>query len=153
MSKNAKTGADVASAPKKGNKKVVAAVPVVKVPEVAAPVATTEPATTAAPVEEKRKPGRPKSKVVVEKTPGKRGRPVESDSVRQQRLAELEAKKAAGLLKRGRPKMDQAELEKRRAIRKAEKLAALKTLETSNKEIADAANTAIAAIGGAGAAE
>jgi hypothetical protein len=37
------------------------------------------------------------------KTTGKRGRPVNENSVRQQRLAELEEKRANGELKRGRP--------------------------------------------------
>jgi hypothetical protein len=36
-------------------------------------------------------------------TTGKRGRPVDTSSVRQKRLAELEAKRANGELKRGRP--------------------------------------------------
>jgi hypothetical protein len=37
------------------------------------------------------------------KTTGKRGRPVNTNSVRQVRLAELEAKRANGELRRGRP--------------------------------------------------
>jgi hypothetical protein len=37
------------------------------------------------------------------KSEGKRGRPVDTGSVRQKRLAELEAKRANGELKRGRP--------------------------------------------------
>jgi hypothetical protein len=37
------------------------------------------------------------------KTTGKRGRPVNENSVRQQRLAELEEKRANGELRKGRP--------------------------------------------------
>ncbi len=37
------------------------------------------------------------------KTTGKQGRPVDPNSVRQKRLAELEAKRTNGELKRGRP--------------------------------------------------
>ena len=41
----------------------------------------------------------------------KRGRPVVQESVRQKRLAEMEAKRAAGVeIKRGRPKMVKEEV-------------------------------------------
>jgi hypothetical protein len=132
-------------------------IPVVTVPAATTPVAevATQPATTTAvtQVPEKRKPGRPKSKVAVEKVPGKKGRPIVEGSKRQARVAELEAKRAAGALKRGRPKMDAAELATRRAEAKAKKdaekqakLEAIKTLEKSNEEIAATANTAIASL-------
>jgi hypothetical protein len=39
------------------------------------------------------------------KTEVQKGRPVNPNSARQQRLAEIEAKRAAGELRRGRPKM------------------------------------------------
>lgn len=127
-------------------------VPVVTVPnttEVKAEVAA--PAATATVVAEKRKPGRPKTKIEPEvKEPKQKGRPVVEGSKCQQRVAELEAKRKAGLLKKGRPKMDPAELEAQRAKRKAEKeLAAkavneaVKNLETASQEIADTANAAI----------
>jgi hypothetical protein len=50
------------------------------------------------------------------KTTGKRGRPVDTNSVRQVRLAELEAKRANGELRRGRP----VETDSARQIRLAE---------------------------------
>ena len=50
------------------------------------------------------------------KTTGKRGRPVDTSSVRQVRLAELEAKRANGELRRGRP----VETDSARQIRLAE---------------------------------
>lgn len=43
------------------------------------------------------------SEMNITKGTGKRGRPVDTNSVRQQRLAELEAKRQNGELKRGRP--------------------------------------------------
>lgn len=43
------------------------------------------------------------SEMSITKGTGKRGRPVDTSSVRQQRLAELEAKRQNGELKRGRP--------------------------------------------------
>ena len=51
------------------------------------------------------------------------GRPVNPDSVRQQHLAEMEVKRAAGLLKRGRPVNGTSERQKRLAAM-AEKAAA-----------------------------
>jgi hypothetical protein len=50
------------------------------------------------------------------KTTGKRGRPVNTNSVRQVRLAELEVKRANGELRRGRP----VETDSARQIRLAE---------------------------------
>jgi len=41
----------------------------------------------------------------------KRGRPVNGESNRQKRLAEIEVKRAAGELKRGRPAMVKKEVE------------------------------------------
>lgn len=76
--------------------------------------------TTVAPTvtvtEEKKAPGRPinpnsvrQQKLALKGTnPGKKGRPIVKGSARQIRLAEMNAKREAGLLKRGRPKMDPA---------------------------------------------
>lgn len=75
--------------------------------------------TTVAPtvtVTEKKAPGRPinpnsvrQQKLALKGTnPGKKGRPIVEGSARQIRLAEMNAKREAGLLKRGRPKMDPA---------------------------------------------
>ena len=86
------------------------------------PVEVTVSVTT--PVE-KKAPGRPinatsvrQMKLAAKKdNPGKKGRPVVPGSKRQIREADLKAKREAGLLKRGRPKMDPIELAKRKAER------------------------------------
>lgn len=72
----------------------------------------------------KRKPGRPadpaKKAAREAKKTGKRGRPVVEGSERQIKLAEYAAKKEAGLIKQGRPKMDPiAKLEQQAAKLKA----------------------------------
>jgi hypothetical protein len=54
---------------------------------------------------------------------GKRGRPVDTSSVRQVRLAELEAKRANGELKRGRPVSGESARQKRLADMEARKAA------------------------------
>jgi hypothetical protein len=54
-------------------------------------------------------------------TTGKRGRPVDTSSVRQKRLAELEAKRANGELKRGRPVDPSSPRQVRLAIQAANK--------------------------------
>lgn len=77
------------------------------------PVQTEQTEATAEMVVEVKKLGRPvnteseRQKRLAKKGLVKRGRPVIEGSTRQQRLAEMEAKKAAGLeIKRGRPKME-----------------------------------------------
>jgi hypothetical protein len=54
-------------------------------------------------------------------TTGKRGRPVDTSSVRQIRLAEMEAKRANGELKRGRPVDESSERQTRLKIQAANK--------------------------------
>jgi len=54
-------------------------------------------------------------------TTGKRGRPVDTNSVRQIRLAELEAKRASGELKLGRPVNESSERQARLKQQEANK--------------------------------
>lgn len=141
----------VKTKPAKATKSADVEIPTVEVPVVEVPeMEAAEEAETKAD-EAKRKPGRPKTKPVVEKVPGKKGRPIVPGSRRQVREAELEAKRNAGMLKKGRPKEDEAVLAERRAERKAEKEAimlakqeALKKIQQSMVETAETANQAIA---------
>lgn len=121
----------------KNKTKRTAAVAEVVVPEI-------EPTVTVEVSEEKRKPGRPKdpNKPVKEKS-GKRGRPINSESNRQKREAELASKREAGMLKKGRPKVDPKILEARRATRAAEKAKLAADIAANIAKTAEAANAAI----------
>lgn len=87
----------------------------VETPVVEAPVAVAPTVE----VKEKKAPGRPivagskrqlvlqaKAEKIANGHTPKKGRPIVADSNRQIKLAEMNAKRQAGLLKRGRPKMD-----------------------------------------------
>lgn len=95
------------------------------------------------------------AEMVKPETTGKRGRPVDPNSVRQVRIAELEVKRANGELKRGRPvnensnrQMRLVELETKRANGELKKGRPVNGESARQKRIAELAAKA-AANGGA----
>jgi hypothetical protein len=112
---------------------------------VATPTVETAAAPAAPTVEvvEKKAPGRPvvpgskRQQLLAYKAEhgtGKKGRPIVEGSNRQIRLATMAEKREAGLLKRGRPKMDPAVKAANAAARLIAKAEALKTQNAPSTE-------------------